>query len=163
VRQSKENNERIRYLSDAEEIKLRAVMQRAHADRIPEFEVALMTGMRMSEQLTLEWNQIDLDAGTVHLDQTKNGSSRFVRLNSRALAIMHMLHASSIGSGLRPATSCWLWVVTHLELLVTDLIQPAGLVRDQDSAPELSGACFSGMGFLIPHPPRIPLSERLSR
>jgi len=99
VRQSKENNERIRYLSDAEEIKLRAVMQRAHADRIPEFEVAVMTGMRMSEQLTLEWNQIDLDAGTVHLDQTKNGSSRFVRLNSRALAIMHMLHASSIGSG----------------------------------------------------------------
>jgi len=59
---SKENNERIRYLSDAEEIKLRAVMQRAHADRIPEFEVALMTGMRMSEQLTLGWNQIDLDA-----------------------------------------------------------------------------------------------------
>jgi integrase len=77
VRQRKENNERIRYLSDAEEIKLRAVMEKNYADRTPEFEVALMTGMRMSEQLTLEWNEIDLDAGTVHLDQTKNGTSRF--------------------------------------------------------------------------------------
>jgi integrase len=98
VRQRKENNERIRYLSDSEEIRLRAVMEKNYADRIPEFEVALMTGMRMSEQLTLEWDEIDLDAGTIHLDQTKNGSGRFVRLNSRALAIMRMLYASSIGS-----------------------------------------------------------------
>jgi integrase len=99
VRQRKENNERIRYLSDAEETKLRAVMETGYAERIPEFEVALMTGMRMSEQLTLEWNEIDLDAGTVHLDQTKNGTSRFVRLNSRALALMKMLYERSLGSG----------------------------------------------------------------
>jgi integrase len=74
-------------------------MEKNYADRIPEFEVALMTGMRMTEQLTLEWNEIDLDVGTVHLDQTKNGTSRFVRLNSRALATMKMLYKRSVGSG----------------------------------------------------------------
>jgi integrase len=55
--------------------------------------------MRMSEQLTLEWSEIDLDAATIHLDQTKNGTSRFVRLNSRALAIMKMRFERSVGSG----------------------------------------------------------------
>ncbi len=99
VRQRKENNERIRYLSAAEEVKLRAVMEKDYADRIPEFEIALMTGMRLSEQLTLDWSEIDLGAGTVHLSQTKNGRSRFVRLNSRALAIMGMMYERSVGSG----------------------------------------------------------------
>jgi integrase len=74
-------------------------MEKTHADRIPEFEIALMTGMRMSEQLTLEWDEVDLDAGTIHLAQTKNGTSRFVRLNSRALAIMRTLYAHGIGNG----------------------------------------------------------------
>jgi site-specific recombinase XerD len=99
VRQRKENNDRIRYLSDSEEVRLRTVMEKTHADRIPEFEIALMTGMRMSEQLTLEWDEVDLDAGTIHLAQTKNGTSRFVRLNSRALAIMRTLYAHGIGNG----------------------------------------------------------------
>ena len=99
VRQRKENNERIRYLSAAEEIKLRAVMEKDYPDRIPEFEIALMTGMRMGEQFTLDWSEIDLGAGTVHLSQTKNGRSRFVRLNSRALSVMGMLSERSVGSG----------------------------------------------------------------
>ena len=55
--------------------------------------------MRMSEQLTLEWSEIDLDAGTIHLEKTKNGSGRFVRLNSRALAVMCMMHEQGLGSG----------------------------------------------------------------
>jgi site-specific recombinase XerD len=99
VRQRKYNNDRIRYLSDSEEVRLRTVMEKNYADRIPEFEIALMTGMRMSEQLTLEWDEVDQDAGTIHLAQTKNGTSRFVRLNSRALAIMRTLYAHGIGTG----------------------------------------------------------------
>ena len=63
---SRSSERRIRYLSDSEEVRLRAVMGKNYAARIPEFEVALMTGMRMSEQLTLEWSDIDLDAGTIH-------------------------------------------------------------------------------------------------
>lgn len=98
VKQLKENG-RIRYLSDAEEERLRTVIHKSFAERLPEFEVALMTGLRQGEQFTREWNDIDLDAGTVRLPQTKNGQCRFVQLNSRALAALKMLHAKSIGSG----------------------------------------------------------------
>jgi len=66
---------------------------------MPEVEIALMTGMRMSEQLTLEWEEIDLDEGTIHLSKTKNGSGRFVRLNSRALAVLTMMHKRGLGHG----------------------------------------------------------------
>lgn len=58
-----------------------------------------MTGMRQGEQFTREWSDIDLDAGTIRLEQTKNGDCRFVQLNSRALAAIEMLHTRSIGSG----------------------------------------------------------------
>jgi hypothetical protein len=59
-----------------------------------------MTGMRMSEQFNTDadhpglwWERIDLDAGTANLVLTKNGESRFLHLNSRALAALRMLHA----------------------------------------------------------------------
>ena len=58
-----------------------------------------MTGMRQGEQFTREWGDIDLDAGTIRLQISKNGKGRFVHLNSRALAALRMLHAQSIGAG----------------------------------------------------------------
>lgn len=86
VKQSKENG-RIRYLSDAEEERLHAAIQKSFPERLPEFEVGLMTGMRQGEQFTREWNDIDLDAGTIRLPQTKNGECRFVQLNSKGSCI----------------------------------------------------------------------------
>lgn len=42
--------------------------------------------MRKGEQFSLTWDQVDLVNKNIHLDKTKNGSSRYVRLNSRALS-----------------------------------------------------------------------------
>lgn len=98
VKQSRENG-RVRYLSDAEEERLRTAIQKSFPERLPEFEIALMTGLRQGEQFTREWGDIDLDAGTIRLPQTKNGQCRFVQLNSRALAALNMLHSRSIGHG----------------------------------------------------------------
>jgi integrase len=98
VRQSKENG-RVRYLLDHEEVALRSVIQKSYAERLPEFEVALMTGMRQGEQFSREWRDVDLHAGTIRLQASKNGDCRFVRLNTRALTSLRMLHAQSIGSG----------------------------------------------------------------
>lgn len=70
-----------------------------YPEHLTEFEVALMAGMRQSEQFTRDWSDIDLDAGTIRLQISKNGEWRFVRLNTRALASLKMLHAQSIGSG----------------------------------------------------------------
>jgi site-specific recombinase XerD len=70
VKQRKENNARIRYITDAEETKLRAVIDNDH---LPEFEIGLMTGMRLSEQFGLIWDQVDLDAGMIRLRIQKLG------------------------------------------------------------------------------------------
>jgi len=81
------------------QVKLRSVIQKSYVEHLPEFEVALMTGMRQGEQFTREWNDVDLGAGTIRLQISKNGKCRFVRLNSRALASVRMLHGLSIGAG----------------------------------------------------------------
>ena len=99
VRQSKEDNGRIRYLSGLEEARLREVIARFYAGFLPEFELALNTGMRMSEQFSLDWEDVNLEDGTIHLSETKNGTTRDVLLNPRALAVMRMLHDASLGTG----------------------------------------------------------------
>jgi site-specific recombinase XerD len=48
-------------------------------------DVALLTGMRKSEQFTAAWEQVDLEQGFIYLPMTKNGSDRFVTLNSAAV------------------------------------------------------------------------------
>lgn len=99
VRQAKEDNSRVRYLSDAEETTLREIIARNYSDHLPEFELALMTGMRQGEQFAATWEDVDLTAGFIRLRQTKNGQGRFVRLNSRALSSLRMLRHQGIGSG----------------------------------------------------------------
>ena len=99
VQQRKENNERVRYLTDAEEITLRSVIQKSYIEHLPEFEVALMTGMRQSDQFERTWGDVDLNAGTVRVPLTKNGKCRFVRLNSRALAVLRASRDQGLGTG----------------------------------------------------------------
>lgn len=99
VRQGKEDNSRVRYLSDAEETILRAIIAKTYSDHLAEFELALMTGMRQGEQFSLVWENIDLNAARLRLDQTKNGHGRFVQLNSRALAALSMLRDRGLATG----------------------------------------------------------------
>lgn len=106
VRQKKEDNGRVRYLLDTEEPILRAAIEKLYSDHLLEFELALMTGMRMSEQYNTDddhpglcWERIDLNAGTAQLLDTKNGESRFIRLNSRAIAVLRMLLKKGLSTG----------------------------------------------------------------
>jgi integrase len=81
VRMRLEGNGRIRYLTDAEERVLRQVIAERYPHRMPDFLIALGTGMRLSEQFGLTWDQIDLVRREINLDQTKNGSSRTIPMN----------------------------------------------------------------------------------
>lgn len=81
VRMRAEANSRIRFLSDVEEKKLRAVIEKRYPHHLPELVIALGTGMRLSEQFGLTWSQLDLGREEIHLDQTKNGSSRTIPMN----------------------------------------------------------------------------------
>jgi integrase len=57
------------------------------------FVIAIETGMRRSEQHTLNWDQVDLDRRQLFLPKTKNGAARAVILTVRALEAFQALLA----------------------------------------------------------------------
>jgi integrase len=75
VRQKKEENGVIRWLTEKEERALRSVILPEH---LPELDIALGTGMRLSEQYGLKWANVDLERKEVTLDRTKNYSGRTI-------------------------------------------------------------------------------------
>lgn len=102
IRRKTEGNGRVRFLADDEEARLR----KSIADRFPEFLPHLLlsihTGMRMSEQYGLHWNQIDFERRQLHLPKTKNGDSRTIPLNAISLGALTDLKGSSKPKGTDP-------------------------------------------------------------
>lgn len=99
IRRSKESLGRVRFLSFEEEAKLRMAIAATLPGRIKDegesafaqLDIALHTGMRKSEQFTATWGQVDLEKGFIYLSMTKNGTDRFVTLNSAALEVLKRL------------------------------------------------------------------------
>jgi integrase len=92
VEQRPENNSRIRFLTEEEEKELRAVILRRCPSHIEEFDIALHTGMRKSEQYTLEWPQVSFRRKRIRLEETKNGSSREIPMNRTCLLAFDALN-----------------------------------------------------------------------
>lgn len=99
VRRLRENNERIRFLSEDEEKRLRAAIEAEYPERMPELEIVLNTGMRKGEQYGLNWADVDLVARRITLRRTKNGSVRHIPLNKAALQAFQDLWEKSTGEG----------------------------------------------------------------
>lgn len=97
VRQRRENNGRIRFLSPEEEAKLREVIQEVCPHHLPELEVAINTGMRMGEQYEMTWDCVDFERTLLTLPRTKNGEIRHVPLNDTAISALRMAHSQSNG------------------------------------------------------------------
>jgi integrase len=77
---------RERRLTDDEEKALFQACRQSRAPMLTEIvQVALETGMRLGELLSLTWTNIDLQRKTAKLRETKNGESRVVPLSSVAL------------------------------------------------------------------------------
>lgn len=89
----------MRYLTPEKETKLRAVLESKWAQHIPEFDLALHTGLRLSEMYGLEWQDIDLARRLLVVRRGKNGDSLHARLNSVALKALAELRKRSDGSG----------------------------------------------------------------
>ena len=87
IRRKTEGGGRVRFLSDEEEVPLRAAIGRRFKKFLPHFLLSVRTGMRMSEQYGLQWSQIDFERRQIQLPKTKNGD-----LNSVALAALKKLH-----------------------------------------------------------------------
>jgi integrase len=92
VEQRPENNARIRYLLEEEEKRLRKVIAKRFSMHLPSFDVALNTGMRKSEQFSLQWPEVSLVRKRIHLNKTKNGSDRVIPLNKTCLGAFQTLY-----------------------------------------------------------------------
>jgi site-specific recombinase XerD len=88
VRQRAENNRRIRFLTEAEETSIRRVIESRFPEHEAEFTISLNTGMRLSEQYTLTWKDIDFERREINLDRTKNGSPRMIPMNDAVVKAM---------------------------------------------------------------------------
>jgi len=91
VRQRKEGGGRLRFLSREEYDRLCEVITKRFPEHLAEFVVSVHTGMRLSEQYSCTWSQVNLDRRTIELTKTKNGSARAVHLNSDAVAAIESL------------------------------------------------------------------------
>jgi integrase len=81
------------------ESRLRAVIGKHYPAHLPEFEIALHTGMRPSEQYGLTWSRVDLTRKLITIPKSKNGKTRHIPLNSTALAAFKDLARRSLDGG----------------------------------------------------------------
>ncbi len=84
VKRLREDNDRCRFLSEEEEQRIRAVIERDCPEHMPEFEIALNIGARQGEQYKLLWSDVSLEGRRATLRRTKNGSTRHAPLNATA-------------------------------------------------------------------------------
>jgi integrase len=85
IRLLKEDNQRVRYLSEDEERRLKAVASKA-LWQVVVFEVN--TGLRRGELLALQWSDIDFAAGVIWVRKSKSGEGRRVPMNSAVRALL---------------------------------------------------------------------------
>jgi len=89
VRKPTEPRGRVRFLSDSErEGLLRECRTSKNLWLHTAVVVALSTGMRKGELMGLTWKDVDLQAGRIVLQETKNGERRVVPLAGSALALL---------------------------------------------------------------------------
>lgn len=82
VKKLRMDNQRISYLSPEEEARLMTALEGHRAYLRPILIVALNTGMRRGEILTLEWSCVDFQRGIIYVVNTKSGCNREVPMNA---------------------------------------------------------------------------------
>lgn len=86
VQQQRESAGRLRFLTRKEYNRVCEAIRKLFPEHLPEFTVSVNTGMRLSEQYSCTWSQVDIPRRAIDLTETKNGSARTIRLNADAVA-----------------------------------------------------------------------------
>ncbi|MDP2784998.1 MAG: site-specific integrase [Sulfurimicrobium sp.] len=87
IKKPAENKGRARFLDDDERERLLAAC-RPHADLYLAVVLALTTGARQAEVMTLRWGQIDFRRQVITLSKTKNGETRSIPLVGEAFTLL---------------------------------------------------------------------------
>jgi integrase len=91
VRHRLESPGRARFLSREEYDKVSRVIAAYFPEHVAEFIISVHTGMRLSEQYSVAWEQVHPERRAIDLLKTKNGYERTVHLNEDALAAIESL------------------------------------------------------------------------
>jgi len=99
VKHRQENNARVRWLSNEEEVRLRTYIQNTCPEHIPELDLALHTGMRLGEMYSLTWENVNTSRKVLTIPRSKNGETRHLPLNATALSALAELRKRGEGTG----------------------------------------------------------------
>lgn len=102
IRRKTEGNGRVKFLFDVKEVILRQSIEHRFPEFLPHLMFSIHTGMRMSEQYKLRWNEVDLERRQLHLARTKNGDPRTISLNGVAVAALIQLKGKDKAGGATP-------------------------------------------------------------
>jgi site-specific recombinase XerD len=100
VRHRLEDNARILFLSQEEETELRTAIGATCPEHMAELELAMNTGLRLSEHYTLRWQDVSFLRRALTIQRSKNGARRHVPFNQAALRALEILQAQTNGSEL---------------------------------------------------------------
>jgi integrase len=94
----REDNNRVRFLTDAEEKKLRKVLKAKWPQHIPELDLALNTGLRKGSMYALTWEMVELKGSMLHVPRTKNEEPLHIPLNQAAIAALKVVRGKRKGN-----------------------------------------------------------------
>jgi integrase len=97
VRHRKGAVERVRYLNEYaadEENRVRTMIVKHYPEHLAEFEIALNTGLRKSEQYRTEWQHVNFGRRQIVIPTSKNGLSRHIGINSIVLGVLEQVAKS---------------------------------------------------------------------
>jgi integrase len=99
---TRENNQRVRYLTDDEEQRLRKAIGE---DDWPTVAIALHTGLRRAEQFGLRWEHVDFTTGTLTVPRCKSGKARHVPMNETVRETLRALPSRLKGAWVFPSAT----------------------------------------------------------
>jgi len=119
VKLLRENNKRIREMTDAEERALLEALdpakRRGGTDLCPMVRLLLETGLRLGEASGMRWADVDWTGGFLTLPETKAGEKQHVPLNSEALAILRALGSGDLSAPLLSGAQAGRYVLAWKE------------------------------------------------
>jgi len=102
VRLFKENNQRVRFLTEDEEAQLREAVGE---DEWPMVAVAIHTGLRQAEQFNLRWEHVDFTTGIITIPRSKHGEARRIPMNDTVRDLLRALPSRLKSALVFPSTT----------------------------------------------------------